>query len=362
MISQVSSLHLIASKSLGGAERFFLRLTAALNEGGCRVWLGLRNKSEVITQVPQDIALYELPFRTVWDPVSRWAVSRLISRLNPDIVQTYMGRATRLTRLNKGGPVHIARLGGYYKLDSFRHAHAWVGNTRGICDYLVAGGFPARRIYHIGNFIDPPKKTPPEELKRLRQDLGLPDDALILATAGRFIEVKGHRFLLEAMERLPRQVDQRPLFLLMIGDGPLGPSLKGLARALGLEDRIIWTGWQPHPEPYLELADLIVFPSLELETLGNVILEAWALERPIVVTRFRGALEITRHGEDVWQVPCGQPRALAEGVLTVLKDQTLAKELVKAGRRRLKEEFSRERVVEQYLALYRELLEERRWL
>ncbi|WP_456430865.1 glycosyltransferase [Thermosulfuriphilus sp.] len=359
---RIHTLHMIASKTLGGAERFFLRLVEALGERLPRPAVALRKASEVIPLVPPGVSLYELPFRTVWDPFSRMAVSRLINKLRPDIVQTYMGRATRLTRLGKGPPVHIARLGGYYKLDSFRHAHAWVGNTKGICDYLVSAGFPAKRVYLIGNFIDPPPRLGPEELKKIKRRLGLPEDALVLATAGRFIEVKGHRFLLEAFSRLPREIRGQRIFLLMIGDGPLVAALKSLAIDLGIEGRIIWTGWQTNPEVFLQLADLVVFPSLEPETLGNVILEAWALEKPLVVTRFRGALEITRDGDDVWQVPCGDSEALAQGIALVLKDETLAQRLARQGHQRIKKEFSRKIVVDQYLALYEELLAPGRWI
>ena len=77
-----------------------------------------------------------IPMRNGWDLLSVLKIRRLIRNTGPLIVQTYMGRATRLTRLPRdSAAIHVARLGGYFKIKGYyQHAHAWVGNTRGICD------------------------------------------------------------------------------------------------------------------------------------------------------------------------------------------------------------------------------------
>ena len=147
-----TSLQMVGSKALGGAERWFLRFGAALAERGAPAELAIRAGSDLESSDLPDLPLHRLPFRTVWDPISRGAVARLIRRLNPDIVQTYMGRATRVTRLAPGaGPVLVARLGGYYALHPYRHAHAWNGTTRGLCEGMVQQGLPSDRVFHIYN-------------------------------------------------------------------------------------------------------------------------------------------------------------------------------------------------------------------
>jgi glycosyltransferase involved in cell wall biosynthesis len=350
-------LHVIGSKTLGGAERFYLRLTEALAEAGENVHAVLRTGSEVVGVVPPSIPVITVPMRAVWDPVSRWMISRLVARMKPDIVQTYMGRATRLTHVPPGrGTVHVARLGGYYKLDGYRHAHAWIGNTQGLCDYMVRGGLPAGRVFHIGNFIDLPPATDAVRIAATRKALGIAPDALVLVTAGRFVPVKGHDDLIAAFARLPRAIRDRPLILLMVGDGPLAGELKRQAEALGVRDRIVWTGWQTDPGPFYDAADLVVFPSLEQETLGNVILEAWAHGKPLVTSAFPGALEITREGEDAVRVPCRDPVALAGAIADVLADERGMAALARAGHARVTRDFSRAAVVGQYRALYDQLL------
>ncbi len=360
-----SSLQLIGSKGLGGAERWFQRFCAALAERGAPAAMGIRAGSGLDRAhqhlLEPRLPCHRLPFRTVWDPVSRLAIGRLVKRLQPSIVQTYMGRATRLTRLSRrpgvARPIHLTRLGGYYELSPYRHADAWIGNTRQLCDWMLQQGLPAKRVYQIYNFVDPPTPKPAAKIEQLRLELGLRPDEQLLLCAGRFVSCKGHRDLLDALARLPTELGGRRWRLLMLGDGPLMLTLQQQATALGIAQRILWLGWRPNPAPYLQLCDLVVFPSLEIETLGNVILEAWAWRRPLVTTAFRGAREIARHGEDAWCVPCEDALALADGIRQLLQEPGLASALAERGAQRVEQTFSRDAIMQRYLELYTDLID-----
>jgi glycosyltransferase involved in cell wall biosynthesis len=357
-MTQPLSLQIAGSKGLGGAERWLMRFAAALDERAVPTEIAVRQGSGLGNHDFGRLPVHRLPFLTVWDPLSQHAVSALIRRRRPDIVQTYMGRATRLTRLPRtGGPVHVARLGGYYALGPYRRAHAWIGNTRGLCDWMVAQGLPGERVYHIYNFAEPVRPLDPSLVARRRAELDIPADAWVLVALGRLVPVKGHADLVAALARLPREIALRPLRLVVVGDGPLSAGLHRQAAQIGLADRIRWVGWQTDPGVYLQMADLVVFPSLEAETLGNVILEAWSWERALVTSLFRGARELARHGEDAWCVPCADPPALAEGIRTVLADEGLRTSMAERGGERARREFGREAIMDQYLALYRQLVQ-----
>lgn len=348
------SLQLIGSKGLGGAERWFQRFAVALAEREVPTQLGLRRGGALARFDLGGLPVHALPFRTTWDPLSRRAVDGLIRKTRPAIVQTYMGRATRLTRTG-GRAVHIARLGGYYKLAPYRHADAWIGNTRGLCDWMIAEGLPAERVFHIYNFIEPPRPRPAAEIAALRAGLGIGAEHWVLLALGRLVPVKGHAVLLDALAQLSAEIDGRPWRVLLVGDGPLRPVLTRQAADLGLKDRLIWAGWQRDPGPFLQLCDLVVFPSLDAETLGNVILDAWAWQRPLVTAAFRGAREIARHGEDAYLVPCGDAAALAHGMRALLADAGLCRALIERGTARVGREFGVEPVMAGYLELYRRL-------
>ncbi len=356
-MNDIPSLHIIGSKEMGGAERWFVRFLQAMLRQGQTVEAVVRAGSELARHHMGEIPHQTSGLHTVWDPWSRFSLNKLIRQSRAPIVQTYMGRATRLTHLPSGrGQVHVSRLGGYYKIDPFVHAHAWVGNTRGLCDWMVQQGLPAHRVFHIYNFADPARPADPSQQAAMRSQLQVRPEDLLMVTAGRLIDVKGQAFLVEALSRLPAEVAGRRLRLLVLGDGPLRGPLEDQARQQGVADRITWLGWQQDPAPWFHLADLVVFPSRDAETLGNVILEAWAYGKPLLATAFRGAREIARHGQDAWVVPCDDPGALAQGLQMLVQDPALAATLAQTGSERVGRDFGEAAIIGQYRDLYRQLV------
>ena len=249
------SWHVLGGRQFGGADQFYVRLIQALNDRPDHEALAInRRRSAVAAALDGACGQRHLPFANKYDRYTTWRLGRWIGRERPDVVQTYMGRATRLTRVPRGsGTIHVARLGGYYKIRGYyEHADAWVGNTQGVCDYLVRQGLPAERVFKIGNFV--PERDgaiTAQETQHLRHRLGIPDDALVLFTLGRFIEVKGFDDLLQAFARMPASLQGRPLFLVLAGDGPLGQPLHSLAMRLGVQRRVVWPGVGPAARPLL---------------------------------------------------------------------------------------------------------------
>ena len=103
---------------------------------------------------------------------------------------------------------------------------------------------------------------------------------------------------------------------------------------------------------------MVVFPSRDEETLGNVILEAWAYGKPLVASAFRGAREITRHG-GCRVVPCDDGAALADGIEHVIRNPGLQRTMLRQGLARIDKDFSEAAVIAQYRALYAQLLDNR---
>ncbi len=352
----IKSAHIVAGQALGGAELFYVRLVNALQERRQPVLAINSPGGQVSAKLRAEVVQTHVPMRAIWDWPSRWRIGAILRKHPLDIVQTYMGRATRLTHLDPGRrPIHVARLGGYYDLKGYRHAHAWIGNTQGICDYLIHNGLPAARIAHIGNFVDIPAVSSPEQIADWRRRLAIPQDALVLVAVGRLHPVKGFEDLLTALAMLGTTFCHRPLVLVMVGDGPLNTLLRREADQLGVSPQVRWAGWQPDPHPYYELADLFICPS-RYETLGNVILEAWAHGRAVLSTRTAGAVELITHGEDAWLVPAQQPHTLADGIRRLLGDEPLRTCLASQGRKQVENHYSQQHIVNAYLDFYQRLL------
>lgn len=351
------SLHVIGGRGTGGAERFCVRLVNALARAGQPVAAVTVPGGEIARAIDPIVRQYHVPMLGAWDLYSRWKIGRAIADFGPHVVQTYLGRATRIVRLPSGRfPVHLARLGGYYKLKAYRHAHAWVVNTQGLRDYLTANGFDTARITYIGNFVDSTPQLTQSEKNTLRASLDLLN-CRVIAGIGRLHPVKGWHDLLQAFALLPATLAGQPLCLLAVGDGPLRKELEKLSGTLGVAARVRWTGWQTRPAPYYQIADVFACSSVH-ETLGNVILEAWANHALVVSTRAQGPVELIEDGVNGLLAPISDPAELARVLLHALTLEPARRaQLIEAGHTQVTAHFSETAIVADYVALYRRLRE-----
>jgi len=351
------SVHIIGSRLCGGAERFYLRLTQALAERGHEVLCVTQPNSELNPDISSKARHRTVKMRSIIDPIARARIGSSVRGFNAQIVQTYMGRATRLTHLNSSrkGPVHIARLGGYYPPKGYRHAHAWIANTRGIRDYLVSQGFASERVFHIGNFVEPAQPMDSAELDQIRQELQLEANAWVIVCVGRFHRNKAFDVMLSAFARLPEIIESRPLRLVMVGDGPERESLSEQAQQSGIAKRIRWTGWQKHTEAYIKIADVFVCPSRH-EPLGNIILEAWNQGVPVLATDTGGPSELIVEGSNGVLAGVEDADNLADKLQILLEAEPQYRQsLAAGGLQTLASDHDKEVVVQTYLDLYARL-------
>ncbi|HMD63437.1 MAG TPA: glycosyltransferase [Stellaceae bacterium] len=339
-------LQAIAGAAHGGAETFFTRLAAALQRAGQpqRVLIR-RNPSRARCLRAAGVAVGELAFGGIFDLKTRLAFGRAIAAWRPDIVLTWMSRATLLCP--RGDFVHVARLGGYYDLKYFRRCDHLIGNTRAIVDYAIAQGWPRERIIYLPNFVPDAQATaaPPAG-----GTTALVERAPLALALGRLHPNKGFDLLLEALAAT------RGVTLWIAGDGPLRPRLERLATRLGIVSRVRFLGWREDVPRLLAAADLLVCPSLH-EPLGNVVIEAWSAGLPVVATASDGPATLIEDGESGILVPLpgahgGGPRALADAIERVCTDHLLRARLGKTGRRAYETGFTEPIVVAGYRSFF----------
>lgn len=334
-------LQAIAGLQHGGAEIFFVRLATALQRVG-EMQRVLIRRDPVRAQVLREagIAVGELRFGGTLDIASRLAFRREISCWRPDIVLTWMSRATRLCP--RGDFVHVARLGGYYDLKYYGRCDRLIGNTRAIVDYAVKAGWPRERIDYLPNFV------PDAGGACARRDPGSAAAAQMLQglALGRLHPNKGFELLLAAI------AETRGVRLLIAGDGPLRTRLEHLAADLGIADRVCFLGWRADVANLLARADFLVCPSL-VEPLGNVVIEAWSAGVPVIATRSDGPAGLIEDGVSGLLVPLpgqpgGGPPALAAAIERLARDPGLRARLGCAGRLAYEAEFTEAVVVARY--------------
>jgi glycosyltransferase involved in cell wall biosynthesis len=332
-------LQAMAGARHGGAEAFFVRLALALQRAGEEQRVLIRSDAErsaVLRRGGVDVV--ELRFGGPLDIGTRLGFRRAISGYRPDVVLTWMNRATSLCP--RGDFVHVARLGGYYDLKYYRRCDHLIANTRDILAYLVAEGWPEKRAHYLPNFVAA-EALPPVS----RRSLATPEDAPLALALGRLHPNKGFDTLLAALAAVPE------LHLWLAGEGELRPALESQADALGLRPRLRFLGWRDDVAALLAAADLLVCASRR-EPLGNVVIEAWAAGIPVVAAAGEGPRALIKDGETGLLVAIDDAAALAEAMRRVAGDAALARRLAAAGRAAYAAEFAEARVV----ALYREFL------
>lgn len=237
------------------------------------------------------------------------------------------------------------------------------GHVFTICEGLradiVARGIPADKVTVIPNAVDIDAfDTGGQPDVALKRQLGL-GDAVVIGFIGSFYAYEGLDLLLEALPRLlSRQPDAR---VLLVGGGPQDTALKAQAQALGLADKVVFTGRVPHSEVhrYYDLVDVLAYPrhSMRLTELVTPLkpLEAMAQGRVLVASDVGGHKELIRHGETGQLFQAGSAESLATTLSDLLDQRSSWTALRAAGRRFVESERNWAASVANYVAPYRRL-------
>lgn len=210
--------------------------------------------------------------------------------------------------------------------------------------FEVANGI---RVIH--NFVDAERFRPgvsPELRRRFARD-----DEFILMHASNFRPVKNVRALVEIFARVQAEV---PAKLVLIGEGPDLPFAKRRLTELRLADRVLFLGNQQCIEELLPAADLFLLPSHH-ESFGLAALEAMACGAPVVASRAGGLPEVVDDGVNGILEPVGSVEAMGRRAIELLRDPNRHQAMRDAAVAKA-QEFSAERVVPQYEALYQEVM------
>lgn len=232
-------------------------------------------------------------------------------------------------------------------------------------DDLTRHGWPEAKISAIWNGIDPekydPKRCKSEDIQRIKDKYGVKGDERILLFIGRLTWVKSVRNLIQAMPLILNEFPNTKLIIL--GRGEEQRDIMELAQRLGIADKLIYRfEFIPESERILHYAaaDVCVFPSI-YEPFGIVSLEAMAMEKPVVVgaygvVGFREQVIPSGPGQNGVHVNGRDPSDIAWGVKETLRDPERAKKWGENGRKRILQYFTWEKVAEQTIAVYEDVL------
>lgn len=320
------------------------------------------------------------------DLKSFWQLYSLLRSEHFDIVHTHNPKPGLLGQLAArlaGVPVVVNTLHGFYFHEQMhplaQRFYIMLERVAALCSDVILsqnhedmqtaieqGICPPEKIKYLGNGIDLTRFDvnclTKGEIYKKHQELGLPEDALIVGYVGRLAaRRKGFRDFLEAGKALIAR-DPR-IRLLIIGEADLGKSdavTPEVAAEYGIANRCLFLGHLPNEQlPIMyTLMNVLVLPSL-FEGFPRVVMEASAMGVPCVVTDVKGNREAVEDGRNGILVPHGNVEALADAIYAVLMDEELARQMGTEGEQLAASRFDESVVFETVLAEYARLLLEK---
>jgi len=336
-------LHAMAGAEHGGAETFFERLVTGLDRAGERQRLAIRRQPARAARLAAlGLAPLELGFGGALDLMTRLRLGREIDRWRPDVVLSWMSRATRHCPApdRRRRFLFVGTPRGYYNPKYFRRCDRLVCATEEIADFYVRAGWRRDRVEVIPNFV-PDTRLPAVA----RASLDTPEGVPVLLALGRLHPNKAFDVLLAALAELPEH------WLWLGGEGPLEAELKRQAETLGVARRVRFLGWREDAAALFAAADVFVCSS-RIEPFGNIVVEAWQQGVPVVAVDVQGPARLIADGATGLKVAKDDPGALAAALRRLAAEPQLAAALAAAGRRRYEEAYTECVVVGAYRAFF----------
>lgn len=237
--------------------------------------------------------------------------------------------------------------------------------TAGFTDKIIAIS-PTLETIFIESGIAPPEKIATiysgiglesfrvaTDLVQKKRSLGIAEGELVVGTVSRLAEGKGHKYIIQAIPLIVAQVPH--VKFVFVGDGPARFELEDLADQLRVRDKIIFTGERNDVPELLQAFDIFCLVSL-YEGMGRVILEAQAAGKPVVATKIGGIPDIVLENKTAFLIKPKDSTGLADNLIRLLKDEKLRTEMSQAARGFIDYHFSLQKMVEDIMRVYNELL------
>lgn len=231
-----------------------------------------------------------------------------------------------------------------------------IGVSPRVGEYLTeTAHVPKRKVRVIDNAVLPAPQVSLEETGAIRSELGLRPDDLVIGSVGRLVDAhKRFSDVIRAVSILQSRGGSN-LRLLIVGDGTDRAALQDLCRTLGMEERVIFTGYRGDVRRLYSVMDIFVLASAH-EAFGLVLAEAMMAGVPVVATRAGGMPHVLDQGRAGRLVSPLQPEELASELLTLVSDRDTRLRLGEIGRLHAEAAFSADGYCRKIDALYRELL------
>jgi L-malate glycosyltransferase len=212
-------------------------------------------------------------------------------------------------------------------------------------------GVPSSKVSVVYNSSGRIEPKGFEEKKKICDKMGIKDTDFILVSVSRLVGHKGHNYMIEALSMLKPHIHN--IKYIIVGDGPAKDALQAQAKALGLENAVIFTGLKHDVTDFLGIADVFVQPSALREGLPLALTEGASVGLPMVATDIGGNCEIVADGVNGFIVAPRNAALLAEKILYLAENPGKRKVMSDNARAVWQEKFTLEKMLDEYAAIYK---------
>ena len=311
-----------------------------------------------------------------WHDWQTWReLKTLLRDIRPDLLHTHSSKAGiigRAVAARLGIPcVHTIHGAAFHFGQSplafgvYRQLERWAGRRTdrfiSVCDAMtdqyVAAGIGTREKYVTvySGFDVEPFLSPPRPPEKVREELGLLPEHVVIGKVARLFPLKGHEFIIRAARDVIRRCPAARF--LLVGDGILRAGFEAELESQGLRDRFVFAGLVP-PERVAELIhamDIVVHTSV-WEGLARVLPQGLIAGKPVVSYDIDGAKEVVIPGETGFLVPARSNEELSDALCELVNDPQLRQRLGKTGRDRFTDRFRHQTMTKQIREVYAEVL------
>ena len=309
----------------------------------------------------------------VRDIMAFFKILNFMRRNRYDIMHAHSHKAGFICRV-------AARCAGIEKIVFTPHGHVFYGYFgRILTDLILSAERMAARItdkiigltgaecyewlcYEIGNediYTVIPSGIEFENLERevtsgvdWKKELGIPPEKVLIGSIGRFIEIKGYEYFIEAaVKQLEKK---RDIYFLLAGDGPFRGKYLKMLTAANITDRFHIIPWQENTGAVLNALDIFVLPSLN-EGMGRTLVGAMFLGKPVIATRVGGVSSLVFDNAGIL-IESASSDAVSKALDELLDNTEEARHMGEKERKKALADYSAEKMVDALDALYRELL------
>jgi len=365
--------HVIHDLRRGGAEHLLVDLAGVATAAGMEM--------SVVSMMPAaghgyaealrsaGVPVRSLDLRSRWDPRSARRLTSMLRDLRPDLVHSHLkhadlvvARAAPRLGLPMVSSLHVVEdevglVGRFKRFLAMRARDRSAARVLAVSGalrdwYLSLSSRDPATVLVLHNGVPAPQVFTEDHRTRMRGSLGVPDDAVMVATVVILRPGKGIEDLLVAAASLPPEPDIR---FVVAGNGPEEEHLHAEAARLGLlGERVVFTGFTDDVAGLLAAADLLLHPS-HADALSTAIIHGMAAGLPVIATDVGGTTEIVAASHGVVIQP-GDPAAIAEAVMSLAADPAWRHSLGAAARARFGAEFDISVWVSRLLDVYEEVL------